>query len=159
MKKIPLTFNKYALVDDKDYLKVSKYSWSYDGTYAITKYKCKKTNKRKTLRMHRLIAKTPLGMQTDHINGNGIDNRRKNLRVCSNQQNCWNRKLLEKNKTSKYRGVCYIQRRKKFCASIRVDNKSVHLGYFKSEKIAAMAYNIAAKISFGKFSNLNRVSL
>lgn len=84
-KEIPLTKGKSAIVDDDLYWSLSQIKWHYSGGYAV--YFEKKTRPRKAVRMHRLINNTPEGMDTDHINGNKLDNRRANLRTCSRSAN------------------------------------------------------------------------
>ncbi len=159
MKKIKLSQGKYALVDDTDYEFLSQYKWSVSKTrktfYAIKSLVInKKTNKRQTLIMHRMIMNTPKDMHTDHINGNGLDNRRKNLRICTSMQNSWNSRTAKNNKSG-YKGVCFIKYRNKYKAQICHNRKIVFLGYFTQKADAAIAYNNASKIFHGAFSNLN----
>ena len=103
--------------------------------------------------IHREIAKTPDGLYTDHINGDTQDNRRCNLRVCTNSQNQMNK---GKNKTlkNKYKGV------EKFTdtcwrAQITPNGKRVHIGSFRTEEDAARAYDRKAKLYYGEFARLN----
>ena len=92
----------------------------------------------------------------DHINHNPLDNRKENLRVCSNKENCRNsRKPNKRIYTSKYKGVSYSSKSKKFISEIGVDNKSIYLGIFLYEINAALAYNEAAIKYHGKFAYLN----
>jgi len=92
----------------------------------------------------------------DHINGDNLDNRKKNLRLCTYAENNRNRKPLE-NKTSKYKGVGLNKnyKIKTWQARIVKNSKRYSLGYFKNEKEAALAYNQAAKKYFGEFAYLN----
>jgi len=92
----------------------------------------------------------------DHINGNGSDNRISNLRGCSNTENNMNRGP-NKNSTSKYKGVCWDNRDSHWYASIGLSGNKKNLGYFNTEKEAAIAYNKAAKIHFGEYAYLNEV--
>lgn len=111
--------------------------------------------------LHRLVMervlKRKLGRNdiVDHINGNGLDDRRENLRLSSHSQNHANQKICTKKKYSKYRGVCWSKRAKKWTSSICMNYKSIHLGCFISEKDAAKAYDVAAIEMFGKYAVLN----
>ena len=89
MKKIKLSKGKYALVDDKDYDQLSKVSWHFNDLYATRGLVS--DGKLKTIYLHRFIANTPKGMETDHINQNKLDNRRENLRICTSSQNRTNK--------------------------------------------------------------------
>ena len=86
MRRIELTQNKFALVDNEDYERLNGIKWYYSNGYAVhSLYKNGKFSGR--LWMHRLIMNTPTGMEVDHKNGNGIDNRKSNLRNCNHFQN------------------------------------------------------------------------
>ncbi len=104
--------------------------------------------------MHRLVADTPLNLVCDHINHDGLDNRRGNLRLCTRLQNSRNR-LPRRGGSSKYKGVTWNKRRKKFMAEIRVNQKYQYLSYFENEIDAAKAYDKKAKEFFGEFAFLN----
>lgn len=104
--------------------------------------------------LHRLLLNAKKGQVVDHINGDTLDNRLCNLRICTNQENIRNSKI-PKNNTTGYKGICYVPRNSKKPWSARVFNK--HLGYFKTKEAAALAYNIAAKKVYGKFARLNVV--
>jgi hypothetical protein len=95
---------------------------------------------------------TPDGMHTDHVNGNGLDNRRCNLRICSNSQNHMNRRKMP-GKSSVYKGVC--AKPGKWESAIRVKRKLIHIGYFKNECDAAKAYDKSARKYFGEFARPN----
>lgn len=152
MKQIPLTQNKVALVDDEDWELVSQYKWYAhkcdNQFYARTNIY--KEGKRTLLSMHQLLTG---GKLIDHINGNGLDNRRENLRPCTTQQNGQN--STSRIGTSSYKGVSFDARRNKWFARIYVEKKNKFLGYFADEKIAAIAYNKAATEYFGEFAKLN----
>ncbi len=108
---------------------------------------------RKTVMIHTLLIKPPKGYTVDHINGNGLDNRRCNLRIASPQQNSSNRRKI-KVKTSKYKGV-HKRENGKWRAAIRVNRKLINLGTFILELDAVNAYNKAATQYFGEFACLN----
>jgi hypothetical protein len=158
-KEIPLTRGKIALVDDEDFEELNKYLWS-----AIRKRKIfyairtvlKADGGHMNIEMHQQILEVSDGLKVDHINGNGLDNRRCNLRPCTNSQNLCNRGRT-RNNTSGYKGVSWDKRAHKWEASIGVDGKHKHLGRFDSREDAARAYNEAAKRLHGNFARLNEI--
>lgn len=154
MKKIILTQGKFALVDDEDFLELSKFKWSYDGNYARRAIYI--NGKQKIIRMHRLLANTPKGMDTDHINRNKLDNRKSNLRVCSRSENKINQNMLSKN-TSGFIGVSWSKPLKKWVARISIKNKKTHIGVFNTKEEAAKEYNVVAYKNFGEFARLNKI--
>lgn len=106
------------------------------------------------IQMHRLIL-APLPHETvDHINGNGLDNRRLNLRIVNLQQNAANRKKYP-GKTSRYKGVVWSRHARQWRATIGVNRKSIHIGYFRAESDAAAAYDAAARRYFGEYALVN----
>ena len=105
--------------------------------------------------MHRLLMNFPSGMVIDHINRNGLDNRRANLRIVTNRQNCWNSSCGINVGSSKYKGVRWLARDRKWRSSIRHNGRKVSLGDFKDEISAARAYDAAAKRYRGEFAVLN----
>lgn len=156
-KAIALTQGKFAIVDEADYEWLNQWKWNLNSqTYAVRGFYIG-NYKQKTLSMHRLIIDAPLGIFVDHINGNGLDNRRCNLRLCTHSQNHMNRKH-HKDASSKYKGVSWHKPLKKWRTQIAVKQKGIHLGYFVSEIEAALAYNEAARIYFGEFAKLNIIS-
>jgi hypothetical protein len=139
-KEIPLTQGKVALVDDDDYPELSKHKWCalYQGKnrwYAVRSKRGR--GGQITFRMHMVIMGTPQGMDTDHINGDGLDNRRENLRVVTHKGNMQN---IHVPKSSKYPGVCWSASNKKWRSSTMINGEIYHIGYFKNEERAAMAY-------------------
>ena len=100
--------------------------------------------------LHRLVNKTPVGMSTDHINGNRLDNRKVNLRTCNHSQNQMNRGVSKAN-TSGHSGICWDKRDGKWQASIRVNRRRTYLGLFKSKRAAVAARKAAEKKYFGEF--------
>jgi len=149
MKKIQLTKGKFALVDDKDFEYLNQWRWLFSDTgYALrhqhiniglNKYKSK------TIRMHRLINKTPDGFETDHINRNKLDNQKINLRTITHQKNSFNTGLRRSN-TSGYKGVYWDKFNNKWRAEIKINNKKISLGRFKNIKDALFAREVAERI-------------
>lgn len=152
MKKIPLTQGKYAIVDDIDFEYLNQWKWTFHNLeYA---YRKDSKDNRKNILMHRAILKTPTGKLTDHVNGNGLDNRRGNLRVCTSSQNQKNQRKNKAN-TSGFKGVSWDKERKKWAAYINANGRLYHLGRFSIKRVAAEAYDKAAKKLHGEFARLN----
>ena len=180
MKKIPLGNRLFALVDDEDYQRVKKYSWhtckaggrARNGEICVRAYnktgmpKCyhppncqHRLNKKNgnKLYLHRVIMNVKKGELVDHINHNTLDNRKRNLRACTQQQNLRNRKLQPH--SSRFKGVCWHKGAKKWIAYIGgvEKRKLFYLGLFTDEIEAGKAYNRAALKYFGEFGYLNPV--
>ena len=158
MKKIPLTQGKFALVDDEDYerLVVDRWFAHKDGRnfYACRNGRDEESGKRTYMLMHRQILSVPHGIETDHISGDGLDNRKSNLRKCSKTQNVHNATIRLDN-SSGYKGVSRATKSKKWQAQIRVDGKLIHLGLFTCLIKAAKIYDTAARKYFGEFARTN----
>ena len=155
MATITLTKGLEALVDDEDFEFLSQWPWHAFKGYAGKFYACRNSapdanGKRSHIFMHRVIANTPDGMDTDHINGNGLDNRRANLRHASRAENMWNR-APNRGGSSRHKGVYWHRQHNKWCASIQVEKKRLHLGLFETEQAAAEAYATRAALEFGEF--------
>lgn len=161
MKEIKLTQGKVALVDDEDFEYLSQFNWSVfippnrKTCYAARGFTIGK-NRRSTVRMHREIMKAPPSMQVDHRDGNGLNNQKENLRVCTASQNRMN-EGIRKDSTSGYRGVHWVKGKKKWKAVIVRNRKFYQLGYFPTKELGAAAYNEAAKEIFGEFAVLNKI--
>lgn len=161
VKEIQLTQGKVALVSAEDYEFLMQWKWHYSKR-SKNRSGYAKTNmppvngKKFTIFMHQAVAKR-VGVNglVDHINRNGLDNRRENLRPATRQQNAAN-KTKNPNTSSKYKGVCWRKDRQKWQAYIRVNYKSIHLGMYQDEWQAAEAYNRAATLYFDEFANLNK---
>jgi len=159
MKRIELTQNKYAVVDDDDFERINQYKWQADfshGNWRARRSIQKINGKRVPLYMHQVIISCPKGFEIDHRNHNGLDNRKCNLRTCTQAENQHNRRIQQQRKTtSQYKGVYWHKRDKIWGAMIRLNNKQIHLGNFLNETEAAKAYNRKAKELFGEFAYLN----
>ncbi len=159
MKKISLTQGKFALVDDSDYENIAKFRWqAIKQGYNYYAARTSKTinGKRNTIRMHMVIMKTQKGMETDHIDGDGLNNQKKNLRVGSKSDNQHNRTKYRTN-TSGFKGVTLDKYKSKvsFRAQIVVSGKKIYLGLFKTAEDAYKAYCVACVKHHGNFHNLN----
>jgi hypothetical protein len=156
---IPLTRGEFALADAEDYSRLSRYTWFAEGTrkncYAVRK------ENGKSIKMHRQITNAPDHLVVDHIDHNGLNNQKKNLRLCTFAENCRNLKgrslnyARDRRKTSEYKGVHWHRRLKKWAAQITCNNNTYHLGYFHDEIEAALAYDQKAAELFGQFACLN----
>jgi len=159
MKQISLTKNRFTLVDDEDYDFLMQWSWHVnDGRYIKrTENYYKPCGKRTTraIYLHRIVNDTPEDLVTDHIDGDILNNQKSNLRSCTNSQNQMNRKPIAF--SSKYKGVHWYKRGKKWKATISINGKSKSLGSFLCEKEAANSYNKAAIEYFGEFARLNDI--
>lgn len=107
--------------------------------------------------LHRVIMNAPAGMEVDHIDGDGLNCRRYNLRICTRSQNRMNQRVRITPKLSIYKGVTFDKSRDKWCARIKYFGVTRNLGRFEHETDAAIAYNVAASKTFGEFARLNQV--
>lgn len=148
---IELTKGRVAYVDEGDALRLCRWRWKASFRKDGHKwYAARTVNSRKTIYMHREIMGNPAGA-IDHIDGDGLNNTRANLRLCNHKQNCANQKP-KAGGTSHYKGVCWYAAYRCWRAQIKTGGKTRHLGYFKSEKAAADAYTEAARETFGDFA-------
>jgi len=154
MKEIPLTRGKVALVDDEDYDTLNQVRWqAFRSRNTFYAHRHDPEKHSHTIAMHRSIMDPTPGFQVDHKNRDGLDNRRANLRVCSFEQNTYNRSLTRS--TSGYKGCSYHIRRRQWQAYITVKQQQHYLGLYATAEDAARAYDAMALVIFGDFALLN----
>jgi hypothetical protein len=156
--EIPLTRGYVALVDEEDYERLFTCSWfahvTHGGLKVYASGRPPARGVRRQVLMHRFIVglDTCEGHEVDHINGDTLDNRRGNLRLCSRRQNGAN---MQPRAGKRFKGAWYLARTDRWGSQIKVNYKRLHLGYFATEEEAARAYDQAALEHFGEFARLN----
>ena len=158
MIQIPLTQGQFALIDDEDFDIVSKHKWhakKYKHTYyAATNIK--KEDKKTILRMHRLIINVPDGMEIDHLDHNGCNNQKYNIKVCTHWENMQNKKnQYDVLTTTKMKGVYFDNTTKKWKSTIWINGRSKSLKSSDRLEYAIRAYNRASMFYFGERAFLN----
>lgn len=164
MQEIKLSQGYAAIIDDEDHERVSRYKW-----HAVIQFRSDNSRRVYAARgvrkdngefvkqyLHRFISDTPDGMGTDHINGNTLDNRRVNLRGCTNAENARNRPRRISS-SSKFKGVSRVRGYDRWRAYIKCDGVKKHIGYFDSEEEAARAYNNYALSLHREFARINAI--
>jgi len=151
IRYIPLTQGKYAVVDAADYERAAPFSWHASNSGART-YAYSNMNG-KTVSLHRFLMNAPKGLVVDHIDHDGLNDRRSNLRVCTQRQNLYNSR--PKGKSSRFKGVCWDKARKRWVVYIRHGGRTRFVGHFTDEIEAAKAYDRAAAELFGEYAYLN----
>jgi hypothetical protein len=150
MKEIDLPHNQVALVDDEDYERCKNIKWHMGAKgYVMSN---------KGVYLHRFIMNTPKGLDTDHIKGNKLDNRKSKLRVATRSQNNVNKGKSSKNaKSSKFKGVCWDKNRERWMAFTTYKNRFISFGRFDNELEAARIYNDKIIKYYKGFAKLNEV--
>ena len=151
--EITLLGGHKCIIDEDKYDLVSPYNWTAmkRGDHIYARAKVKDGGKHKVLLMHRLITSAPKGMVVDHINRNTSDNRMRNLRICTQQQNCMNR-LANKNTPSGIKGISWDKERSKWYAVIKLNQKNIFLGRFEDFDKAKEARINAEIRLFGQYA-------
>lgn len=169
MKLILLNDGQTAQVDDEDFSWLGAYgTWSFykRGGYAYSRVRVAPGNgpgcikhvaMHRTIAIHHGLVPDDPNVIVDHIDRNRLNNQKSNLRMADQTQNSANRGKQGGVSSSAYKGVSFDKRRDLYRAYCRVNGKMIHLGYFKDEKLAAKAYNKAAKKHFKAFAVLNDV--
>ncbi len=159
VRHIPLTQGKFAVVDDEDYDWLMQWKWfavKRKGGFVAVRNSSRTQGKRKKILMHRLIMDCPDTLQIDHIHHVTLDNRKTQLRTCSNQENARNR-IPYKHCSSRFKGVYWVKQKQRWRARIIVDDHHQYLGLFVNEIDAAKAYNKRAIELFGEFAYPNLI--
>jgi len=151
---------RYAKISPQDAELILRYKWKVTHTRKASDrlYYAQAEKyvgpKRTVIKMHRLIMDAKPGQHVAHINGDGLDNRRENLRFSDPQKNIANSKK-RKIMSSRFKGVCWHRAAQKWMAAITKDRKQIYLGLFEDEIAAAQAYDVKAKEIFGEYASLN----
>lgn len=158
--KSPKYGEHVVLYDEQDHELINKYRWHLrkfpTRNYAVANVFITR-KKNRPISMHRLIMGFPEGMEVDHVDLNGLNNQRSNLRLATHSQNNMNKRNQSNNKTG-FKGVHHFKRDDNYQAYIMVDKKRIHGGYFKTAKEAAKKYNELAIKYHGEFAKLNIIS-
>ena len=154
-KEIDIGGGFAALVDPEDFELLSQLKWHIHEKHNIkyARHTYYRSGKYGTCLMHRLVLNAPDNLIVDHINGDGLDNRKANLRLCTHSENLLNRS--PRRGTSIYKGVYWHNKDRRWTATISKDGKRRRIGGFTSEIEAAKAYDKAAKELHGEFARLN----
>ncbi len=156
MKSMTIADGLSVRVDDEDFSRLRHRTWRLVRSKKGGSYVAAKTTERgrfRLLYLHREVLDAPAGVPVDHINGDTLDNRKENLRLCSASTNQQNRHAVFG--ASRYKGVCWHKSCRKWQAAIKVEGRSIHLGLFADERDAALAYDQAARRDFGDFAHTN----
>jgi hypothetical protein len=151
VRYIPLTKGRYAIIDAADYERASEHKWCASCSGCRIYAYCHMNGK--TVALHRFLTNAPKGMVVDHIDGNTLNDRRSNLRVCTQQQNLYNSR--PKGKSSHFKGICWDKGKRRWVVYVRYEGRNIYVGRFRSEINAARAYDRKAYECFGQYAYLN----
>lgn len=161
MKLLPLTKDKFALVDDDDYYWLSQWNWfavEIKNTWYARRSKKKgilRSNEKYEIYLHRIVMRcSDIDFVIDHLDKNGLNNQKENLRMCTKSENN-KHTSSHKNSSSQYLGVSYDKNRNKWSANLMNNGKRILFKRYNTEIEAAKAYDITAKTQFGVYANLN----
>ena len=157
-RKIRLTEGKFAIVDPQDFYWLNNFDWcakEYSGCFHAVRFNNHGDKEPMMLSMHREIMKPPDELLVDHGNGDGLDNRRNNLRLATHAQNTHNRRKTRSKTSSKFIGVYFDKQTGRWAAKIKNHEKYIWLGRFDNEVDAARAYDKSAQKYRGEFARLN----
>lgn len=156
--KISLTKGHFALIDAADASRILCLSWQATYNLRAKRWyataKVRRGGKRYTVSMHRYVLDAPQGIQVDHVNGDGLDNRRGNLRLATRAQNQHNRRTQHNNATG-YKGVTYSKKDRSYWVQFQANGRRTRLGGFKTAPDAARTYDSLARRYHGAFARLN----
>ena len=155
MKEIALTKGKITIVDDEDYATLSKHKWHTLKIYHSDSFYARRNEGLKAILMHRVILGAKHGQCVDHANGDSLDNRRSNIRICTRSENQCNQKKSRFPKSSKYKGVYWDTKRKNWRAQIVTKGRKIRLGSYRSETEAARVRDLATIKYHGEYGLLN----
>jgi hypothetical protein len=150
VKTINLTRGFVTIVDDEDHEALARFRWYASGKppYIYAQRDERRDGLRRAIMMHRVIASAPPRLVVDHLNGDGLDNRRANLRVCSQSHNIGNARPDRRNNKTGFKGVSWRPDKRKYAAQIAVRRKTRHLGFFDTAEDASAAYQRASREAF-----------
>jgi len=158
MKIIELTQGKVTIVDDEDFEYLNQFKWyameKRRGDFYALRGRRRSEKGSRQIYMAREIMNNPKGLLVDHRDHNTLDNRKENLRICTKAENCRNQRK-QNGCSSVHKGVSWHIRRKKWQGKIKVNGKTIYLGFFVDEDDAARAYNASARKYFGFYACLN----
>jgi hypothetical protein len=150
---IELKGGRHVIVDEADASWLTDLAfWRLNGMKRYAVARCRNSNDHVNIFMHRIILNVDNGFYVDHINGNGLDNRRSNLRQCTKSENQWNSRI-QSNNTSGFKGVDWSKLKNKWRAKIKVGGVRIELGYFDDIEMASEAVAAARIKLHGEFAN------
>lgn len=156
---ISLPKGRFAIVDDDDAEWVMRWRWQVigrsDRLYVVRSTSTANGALKKMVYLHRELLGAIAGVMIDHVDHDGLNNTRANLRIATQSQNNHNARKSQKPRTSIFKGVSWSKQKRTWISFISVAGRYVHLGSFRDEKLAAAAYDSAASRAFGEFSCTN----